>query len=70
MIIYFMSISYGIFAATFLEFITFNSGFIMEYEEVDEMEFYMGRRAWDMFSMYIVWEYNFRDFTGVPIEFY
>ena len=40
------------------------------YTKVNEMEFYVGRRSWDLFSIYIVWEYNFRDFTGVPIKFY
>lgn len=70
MLVYFIIITYGMFLATDLEFIIFNNMFFIEYEKVDKFEFYKGRSSWEMFSMYVLWEYNLFEFNGTSINFY
>lgn len=58
------------FIATDLEFIIFNNIFLIENKEIDEFEFYKGRSSWEMFSMYVFWEYFLFEVNGTSINFY
>lgn len=68
MLIYFFSITYGMYLATIFEFICFNDHFFIEFQKEDIYQFFRGRSAWDIFDYYIEYERNYALLYGTPIK--
>tara|TARA_Y100001968_G_C19195760_1_gene637458 strand:+ start:51 stop:260 length:210 start_codon:yes stop_codon:yes gene_type:complete len=68
MLVYFFSITYGMYLATMLEYISYNSAFYNYYPKEDYYQFYRGRPVWEIFDYYILYEFAFAEFIGKPIK--
>jgi hypothetical protein len=68
MLIYFFSITYGMYLASILEFLFFNDHFRIELEKEDFYQFFKGRSAWDFFDYYIEYERSYANLYGTPIK--
>ena len=68
MLFYFFSITYGMYLATMLEFITFNNIFLINFQELDLYEYFKGRCPWKSFDYHIEYEQSFRYFMDIEYE--
>jgi hypothetical protein len=64
MLIYFFSITCGMYFATIFEFIIMNSLYLKRKKKRDFYEFYKGRPTWEMFDYQIVLEHTSRRLYG------
>ena len=64
MLIYFFSITYGMYLATILEFFFLSDYFLLENEKEDFYQFFRGRPTWEMFDYHIEWEINYDKMRG------
>lgn len=68
MLIYFFSITYGIYLASTLEFIIFTGEFFEYLVKADFYQFFRGRPLFDIFDYHIEWERNYAILYGTPIK--
>jgi len=71
MLVYFFSITYGMYLATMLEYISFNSVFskAAEYKKEDYYQFYRGRPVWEIFDYYIMYDFAYAEIVlGKPLS--
>ena len=70
MIIYFISISYGILFVTRYEYFFFTNYFLNEYTEISEDEFHKGRGTWTFHDISVLSEVELYTYGGTSIVFY
>lgn len=68
MLIYFFSITYGMYLATLLEFFFYNDQFFIELEKEDFYQFFRGRPTWEMFDYHIEYERSYARLYGTEIK--
>lgn len=68
MLIYFFSITYGMYLATILEFFFLNDYFLLEVEKEDFYQFFRGRPTWEMFDYHIEYERSYARLYGYEIK--
>lgn len=68
MIIYFFSITYGMYLSTILEFFFLNDYFLLEVEKEDFYQFFRGRPLGEMFDYHIEYERSYRRHTDTEFK--
>lgn len=68
MLVYFFSITYGMYLATILEFFFLNDYFLLEVEKEDFYQFFRGRPTWEMFDYHIEYERSYARLYGYEIK--
>ena len=70
MLIYFISISYGILFVTRYEYFFSTGSFLNEYTDVSEEEFHKGRGTWTFHDITVLGEVKLYTLNGTSIVFY
>ncbi len=70
MLIYFFTITYGIYLSTLIEFLGFTEIFLINSYEFGEFDFYLGRVPGEIFDIYVYYEFTARIFNGLGLRKY
>ena len=70
MLVYFLCLTYGIYLATIIDFISFTDIFLVKVPFIGEFDFYWGRQVGYIFDIDVYYEHKSRLLSGLGYREY